>query len=169
MADKIKKIISIVLLASGMFFIFMFSAMDGEMSTKASKSIIELSPEDINQDAYNEMEINQKLEKENNLTIRINKRLRKFAHFIEFCILAIIITFAVNSFGIKGYKCYLLAIMSVFIYACMDEFHQFFISGRDARMLDVFIDVLGGTLGCTIYAAFSELFVEIEERLIKKI
>ena len=167
MINKTRKIISIILLLFGMAFVFMFSAMDGDTSTKTSKSIVELSPEDINKDAYTEHEMKQKMREENKLTVLINKRIRKTAHFVEFCVLAIIVIFTLKSFNMRGHKAYLFALILVFIYACTDELHQLFISGRDARFLDVMIDSLGGILGCMIYAAVSELLVEINEKKAK--
>ena len=166
--DKIRKIVSVILLLCGMAVIFMFSTMDGEQSTNTSKSIIEISPNDLNQEAYGENELSQKMDEENILTIRMNKRIRKVAHFIEFCILAMALVFALNSFNLNGFKSYLLALMLVFAYACTDELHQLFVSGRDARGLDVIVDTLGGACGLVLYAAISELCIEIKERIFSK-
>ena len=55
--DKARKIISIILLLCGMSAIFIFSTMDGERSTNTSKSIIEISPNDLNREAYGENEL----------------------------------------------------------------------------------------------------------------
>ncbi len=163
-----RKLISIFLLLCGMSAIFIFSTMDGESSTNTSKSIIEISPSDLNQEAYNEQKLNQKMDEENVLTARMNKRIRKIAHFIEFCILSIILLFTMNSFDLKGVKSYIIAIVIVFLYACTDELHQFFISGRDARFLDVIIDSIGGGFGLAIYAAISELCIELKEKVFQK-
>ena len=166
--DKARKIISIILLLCGMLTIFIFSTMDGERSTNTSKSIIEISPNDLNREAYGENELDQKMREQNVLTVRMNKKIRKIAHFFEFCVLSMIIVFTLNSFNLNGQKSYIIALMFAFLYACTDELHQFFISGRDARFLDVIIDSTGGAFGLAIYAAVTELFVEIKEKLFTK-
>jgi VanZ family protein len=40
-----------------------------------------------------------------------------------------------------------LAVVMALLYALSDEFHQSFVPGRDARVLDVGIDTLGAALG----------------------
>lgn len=44
----------------------------------------------------------------------------------------------------------LFSILFCFIYACSDEIHQLFLSGRSARILDTFIDSIGGFSGISI-------------------
>ena len=161
---KIRKIISIILVLIGMTVIFMFSNMNGEKSTNTSKSLIEVTEDDINQEMYKDDSLDAKMKEEKRLTSVMNKRIRKVAHFTEFCILAIVIVFAIESFGIKGYKAFIVAFFIILIYACSDELHQFFISGRDARDKDIIIDTLGGILGCIIYAAVSELYYDIKNK-----
>jgi VanZ family protein len=41
-----------------------------------------------------------------------------------------------------------LILLFCFIYACLDEFHQFFIPGRTAALYDVGLDVLGSVIAC---------------------
>ena len=40
--------------------------------------------------------------------------------------------------------------MLSFLYACSDEFHQFFIAGRSAQFTDVMIDTCGALIGQTL-------------------
>ena len=49
-----------------------------------------------------------------------------------------------NMFFHKGY---IIAISTVFIYACTDEFHQLFVPGRSGQFTDVLIDTAGGLIG----------------------
>ena len=44
-------------------------------------------------------------------------------------------------------KGYIIAISTVFIYACTDEFHQLFVPGRSGQFTDVLIDTAGGLIG----------------------
>ena len=108
------------------------------------------------------------MRKLNFFTVIMNKRIRNIVHFFDFCVLSMVLVFTLNSFNLNGQKSYIIALMFVFLYACTDELHQFFISGRDARFLDVIIDSTGGAFGLAIYAAVSELFVEIKEKLFTK-
>ena len=41
----------------------------------------------------------------------------------------------------------IVAVLFVFGYACSDEFHQYFIEGREAAFRDVMIDTSGGIVG----------------------
>ena len=90
--------------------------MNGEKSTDTSRSLIEITEDDINQDVYKDESLNAKMKEEKKLTLKINKRIRKVAHFTEFCILAMLIIFTLKSFGIEGYKCYTIAIIFAFIF-----------------------------------------------------
>ena len=47
-------------------------------------------------------------------------------------------------------KLFLLALCSSFLYACTDELHQLFVSGRSGQFTDVLIDTLGALFGCLL-------------------
>lgn len=70
---------------------------------------------------------------------------RKFAHFIEYMILAL---FAFNAlklyFNLEHVS--IITIVFVFLYACSDEIHQLFVLGREGAIRDVIIDTCGGIL-----------------------
>jgi VanZ family protein len=65
--------------------------------------------------------------------------LLKTFHLIEYAALA-----AFFYFGFKKYK---YSIISAYLYALTDEFHQTFISGRSGKVTDTFIDLAGILLG----------------------
>ena len=52
---------------------------------------------------------------------------------------------------LKGTKLFIFALSICFIYACTDEYHQTFVSGRTGQFTDSLIDTFGGTLGCLFY------------------
>ena len=55
---------------------------------------------------------------------------------------------------IKILKCSFLSALLCFIYGCMDEFHQYFVNGRNARFQDVLVDAVGFTAAvCAVNAA----------------
>lgn len=69
--------------------------------------------------------------------------IRKTAHFFEYMILAL---FVFNAFQLtfNTKKLLIMTIVFVFIYACTDEIHQLFVSGREGTIRDVIIDTCGG-------------------------
>ena len=65
---------------------------------------------------------------------------KKIAHIIEYAILSILSYGAFNKSKIK-------ALIFVLLYGISDEIHQSFVPGREPRIRDVIIDLLGGGLG----------------------
>lgn len=76
--------------------------------------------------------------------------IRKAAHLSAFCILAILIFMSlyndIKMINIVAFK----SMLFTFLYACTDEFHQFFIPGRSSEFRDVMIDSTGGFIGIII-------------------
>ncbi len=85
---------------------------------------------------------------------KLNKPLRKCAHASVYFILALLILKALRySFGVDK-KYWLLVFYSIlicFIYACTDEYHQTFVSGRTGQFSDVLIDTMGSGVACLVY------------------
>ncbi len=83
--------------------------------------------------------------------------IRKLAHVAEFGV------FSVTIFhGIRGDRhgwrfdwAFLTLLISV-AFACVDEFHQLFVPGREASPRDVAIDALGALLAQTLVWAYSK-------------
>jgi VanZ family protein len=83
--------------------------------------------------------------------------LRKLAHLCEYGILGSLFAGSflpvigeVRKFGGKGRSLYLTCILTVFILAALDEFHQYFVPGRYASVWDVLLDTFGSALFCFI-------------------
>ena len=73
--------------------------------------------------------------------------LRKGAHILEYVFLAFLffrLFYFGENFSLK--KTINLSAVLIFCYAVSDEMHQFFITGRSGRVLDVFLDFLSGFL-----------------------
>ena len=67
--------------------------------------------------------------------------IRKAAHMSEYAILAMLLyMFARES---KIQSSFIFALIFSMLYACTDEFHQLFVSGRSGQWQDVFIDTSG--------------------------
>src|SRR5699024_10707519 len=89
---------------------------------------------------------------------------RKMAHLFVFCMLEIISFILLRSLGLSFFKSALYSILIVIGYACTDEFHQLFVSGRSGQLSDVFIDTIGGSIGLSII-----LFTSAINKIFKKI
>lgn len=88
----------------------------------------------------------------------LNKPLRKVAHATEYFVLIILILMTLKSIGIDNRKIFLISLLLCFLYACGDEFHQSFISGRTAQFSDSLIDLSGGLIGCIIFSFISKIY-----------
>ena len=94
----------------------------------------------------------------NNFKINMLILVRKSAHFIEFFILGILTFNVLIKFFKFGKKHMIISLLLCFTYACLDEFHQLFVSGRTARILDVLIDTSGSLLGILCFGFVYWLF-----------
>lgn len=76
---------------------------------------------------------------------------RKLAHMSEYALLCLtfIYGFYKNKLSIKNTL--LLSISCSFLYACSDEIHQLFISGRACQFTDVLIDTSGAIIMCLFF------------------
>lgn len=140
---KTKYILNIIFIIIWLFIIFSFSAEDATKSEHRSDEVIINTIETIKQ---------EKIPQEDKQKI-IDKYIvvvRKSAHFFLYFILAILVfTLYKKIFGLTP-KTFIYTIIFCFIYACSDEIHQLFISGRTARIFDIFVDTSGALLSTTI-------------------
>ena len=68
---------------------------------------------------------------------------RKCAHFLEYMILALLVSNVLKLyFNMK--QVFMITIIFVFVFACSDEIHQLFVPGREGAIRDVIIDTCGG-------------------------
>jgi len=69
---------------------------------------------------------------------------KKTAHFIEFAVLDFLLVYALaKTTNISWIKILFIAAFVCFLYGASDEYHQYFVAGRQPRIQDVFIDGLG--------------------------
>lgn len=140
---KLKNIINIILMIIWLLIIFLFSAQESDKSLNTSEHVIIKTVETIKGEKLTEKEKD----------ILIDKFLfivRKSAHFFLYFILGIFVFFiAKNVWGLTRTS-FIYTIIFCLIYACSDELHQLFISGRTARILDVLIDTSGSLLSTFI-------------------
>ena len=145
---KHKKIIifSILLLVLSMITIFLFSSESGISSNETSKTVAKEVLKVVKKDKeVTEQEVNDFYK--SNIVI-----IRKVAHLTEFAILGFLM---INTYQLikkeLNKKAIAISTFLSFIYACTDELHQYFVNGRTARILDIFVDTTGALLGCLLF------------------
>lgn len=134
---KKKYVINLLLIVIWMTFIFLMSNQPAETSDSQSLGIISiLSKLGIDMSGiFGDI---------------ANFIVRKCAHFLEYMILGFLIINLIKE-DLKLKYIILLVISGVFLYACTDEFHQLFVSGRDGNLRDIFIDTSGGTVSALLF------------------
>ena len=124
-----KKIVKLLLIVIWLLVIFLFSNQDGSTSTSLTNGILEKYLFFVDSDIFFMI-------------------IRKMAHITEYFILGILVLNFINEFKID--KKIVVSILICFILASFDEFHQLFIHDRTGCLLDVFIDMIGASLGILI-------------------
>jgi VanZ family protein len=84
--------------------------------------------------------------------VEIQYAVRKCGHLSEYAALAILLHRALNPISINPTRAWTWsqvgwALFLTALYACTDEFHQAFVPSRQASVLDVLIDTVGGGAG----------------------
>lgn len=113
-----------------MIFIFYMSAQPADISNSQSGFVIKLL-QSIGIDSSG-----------NNIGL-LTTIVRKGAHFSEYAILGLLSYNVMKNYFTKK-RARIVAVLIVFFYACSDEFHQLFVSGRAGKITDVIIDTSGG-------------------------
>jgi VanZ family protein len=126
-----------------MYMIFSFSAQPAEVSSqvsyKVSYKMVEAADYVFDAD-LDEWQMSEWATKINFIT-------RKLAHMTEYFALAIAVSFPLYVYGLHGILLMLTAGMICVAFACGDEYHQSFVSGRSPSMKDVGIDSIGVFFG----------------------
>ena len=143
----LRKVIKFTLVICCMLIIFMFSSDSGTASRKKSDSVIINLVEVISNKKVNNKDRDKYIEK-------YVFPVRKCAHFTIYLILGILDISLLSEYRILNFKTVLYTLLIVFLYACSDEFHQLFVSGRSSEIGDVLIDSSGGFIGSYLYYLF---------------
>lgn len=151
-----KKIIKLILVVLWMGVIFTFSSDNADKSTSKSDGVI------INiYKTFHKGDLSKKEKQE--IIDKYVFPVRKAAHFTEYLILGILLISFINEYKALELKYILITIFICMLYAVSDEIHQLFISGRTAKILDVFIDTLGSTTGIFIYKFIKVKLLNVKE------
>lgn len=140
----LRKVLKLLLIVFWMGLIFVFSMDNNYESSRKSESLILQFSKFVLRDHYTE-------EKGFEILDKIETPVRKSAHFLLYLFLEIWVLWFLSEFYKLTIKGYIIATLITFIYACSDEFHQLFVSGRSGEVLDVFIDTIGGSVGALFY------------------
>ena len=83
----------------------------------------------------------------------LNHLVRKYAHFLIYLVLGVLLIHSLRLRGVGRYKGMGLALFICVLYAISDEVHQLFVPGRGAQLRDVLIDSAGAFVGIGVYMA----------------
>lgn len=72
--------------------------------------------------------------------------IKSLAHVAEYGILTALLYRALLNSGVDKTRSAIYSLLFAVVYAATDEFHQFFVPGREARFHDVLFDTIGGSL-----------------------
>ena len=145
-----KILIKLILVILWMSVIFIFSSQNGADSSKLSQGLTYKVVELFKGKDYPK-------EKKEEVVEKLGLIVRKGAHFFVYFILAILVYILLNEFKLSSIKLIIYTILICMLYAITDELHQGFISGRAARVFDVFIDTCGATLSTIIMYSIRRL------------
>lgn len=119
-----------------MFIIFRMSGQAGKISSGISYKVTEFIVDIIEivrrGDACDAIHI----------AVKLHPYVRKLAHMAEFGILDILLTLSFMA-SARATMSMVIAIIVSFAYACLDEFHQTFVTARSGQLTDVCIDMMG--------------------------
>ena len=156
-----KKIFIVVYVVLILFWggaIYYLSSMNSNSSNSSSRGIIGNFIEDsvkvTNKAGLSNSHPNEsKIDKASKL---LNTPLRKIMHATVYFVLSIMIMLFINVMQKKKryFLALLISILICFAFACIDEFHQTFVSGRTGEFKDVIIDTAGAITAGIIYGTY---------------
>ena len=145
--DK-RRMIFLILSILCMLTIFMFSSRTGKQSSRDSNKV-DSAVTSIQKKKISKMSRKQKAD----YIEKIDKVVRKSAHFAEYMILGQLLFGAFYLEYRKKYINFLIPFLTASLYSVSDEVHQFFVSERTGTPRDVLIDSAGALTGVLIVFA----------------
>lgn len=139
-----KRKIFIICAVVVMVMIFCFSMQNSSESSGISGGVTEFILKKLTHD-YRDMTASEK----KHLFKTAEHIIRKLAHFSVYTVLGFCVSSAVGRRKIFSVGS-LITVCIGFVYACSDELHQYFVSGRSCRFTDIMIDTSGVIAGIII-------------------
>lgn len=137
-----KRLVRGLFVIGWMLIIFYFSHQDATISSNASGKLVKIIQFFIGEN-YQYID-------------KIEFFIRKCAHMFSYFVLAILVYRYLVL--IKTKTIFMTTFNISLLYACSDEFHQLFISGRSGQISDVLIDSVGICLALLFIYCFNKLF-----------
>ncbi|MCD7839628.1 MAG: VanZ family protein [Erysipelotrichaceae bacterium] len=92
-----------------------------------------------------------------NLHISVSEFIvRKAAHMSEYAMLTWSLIYGFYKSGFSLRNIVIHALLITFLYACSDEAHQLFVSGRAGQLSDILIDTSGGLMASLLYFIYAK-------------
>lgn len=158
MKINIIRIVLFILILTTFITIFRFSSQDGQTSSSLSKEVTENVTKRINK--IQNLEEAQK----KNVLNRIEKIIRKIAHFSLYTLVGILLMSLACTYEFTEFKRGGISFLIGLMYACLDELHQFFISERSAQITDVMIDSMGVLFGILLVMLIYKIYTSRKEK-----
>lgn len=158
---KTKRIIFLIMLAITFYIIFNFSAQEGQESSSISVKVTEFIVGIISK--IKNMDIDLKMY----YVQKLHPIIRKLAHFGIYTVVGFSTMGFMCTFNMRNIFKLIISFSIGLIYAITDEFHQYFIPGRNASITDVCIDSAGVLIGIFILITVI-IFIESIVNWLKK-
>lgn len=142
--QRIRRMISLLAVIAVAVMIFLFSAQDGEDSSRLSAGITRWVVARV-VPGFGDMTA----EEQRPILERASFIVRKAAHFSEYALFALTLVIFLRYYR-SGWRPPAMAVCAWIgstLYACTDELHQVFVDSRGPAFGDVCIDSLGAVLG----------------------
>ena len=147
------KVVKIILIIIWMITVFRFSNQGGTESSSTSAKVTKVIVDVVVNDKKEENKVQ--------FANKIEKVVRKFAHYTIYTIGGVLImNYAYTTDKTKKQQIFGSLLFGVF-YAVTDEVHQYFVPGRSARVFDVGIDTLGVITGIIIFTIIISIINKI--------
>lgn len=153
-----KRKIFIIFSVVTMVVIFCFSMENSSESSHRSRGITEFIVKFF-ADNYDDMSLSEK----KHLLRQTEHIIRKLAHYSVYTVLGILLSLSVGSGKFLSRET-LITLVFGFVYACSDEFHQYFVKGRACRFTDVMIDTGGVLTGILISILVFRLYSHFKHK-----
>jgi VanZ family protein len=71
-------------------------------------------------------------------------------HFVMYAVLAVLLWWAIEPLDLSAPGRFALALAGAVAYGLTDEWHQSFVPGRDASLIDILVDSIGALCGLAV-------------------
>lgn len=122
-----------------MYLIFSFSAQPAVESSQLSMDV----GEKLISSANSFLRLDLDMAQIAYYTASLQYYIRKLAHITEYFLLAVSVALPLYVYRVRGFWLVIVAGLFCVGFACLDEYHQYFVDGRSASLRDVAIDSIG--------------------------